>query len=82
VFVPLTVGGGIRGFKDANGTTYSALDVASSYFRCADSHASPAKSGPSVGQVICINAISLTVGIVACLRWWWQRRLGASHLAA
>jgi len=34
VFVPLTVGGGIRGFKDANGTSYSALDVAASYFRC------------------------------------------------
>ncbi|KAF5839125.1 hypothetical protein DUNSADRAFT_1523 [Dunaliella salina] len=33
VFVPLTVGGGIRGFKDVNGTSYSALDVASSYFR-------------------------------------------------
>lgn len=37
VFVPLTVGGGIRGFKDANGTTYSALEVASSYFRSAGS---------------------------------------------
>jgi imidazole glycerol phosphate synthase subunit HisF len=33
VFVPLTIGGGIRDFTDAAGTTYSALDVASVYFR-------------------------------------------------
>ena len=32
VFVPLTVGGGIRGFS-AEGKTYSALEVASEYFR-------------------------------------------------
>jgi hypothetical protein len=31
--VPLTVGGGIRGFTDAQGHTYSALDVAAEYFR-------------------------------------------------
>jgi hypothetical protein len=34
IFVPLTVGGGIRSFTDANGTAYSALEVASEYFRC------------------------------------------------
>ncbi|XP_025887951.1 imidazole glycerol phosphate synthase hisHF, chloroplastic isoform X2 [Solanum lycopersicum] len=33
VFVPLTVGGGIRDFKDANGRYYSSLEVASEYFR-------------------------------------------------
>lgn len=33
VFVPLTVGGGIRGFVDASGKSYSALEVASAYFR-------------------------------------------------
>ncbi|GAX76470.1 hypothetical protein CEUSTIGMA_g3915.t1 [Chlamydomonas eustigma] len=32
VFVPLTVGGGIRGFS-ADGKSYSALEVASEYFR-------------------------------------------------
>jgi hypothetical protein len=32
VFVPLTVGGGIRGFTAA-GKNYSALEVASEYFR-------------------------------------------------
>jgi imidazole glycerol-phosphate synthase len=33
VFVPLTIGGGIRAFTDADGRSYSALDVASEYFR-------------------------------------------------
>ena len=33
VFVPLTVGGGIREFTDASGKHYSALEVASEYFR-------------------------------------------------
>jgi glutamine amidotransferase/cyclase len=33
VFVPLTVGGGIRAFTDAQNRRYSALDVAAEYFR-------------------------------------------------
>lgn len=33
VFVPLTIGGGIREFTDSEGNSYSALDVASRYFR-------------------------------------------------
>ena len=33
VFVPLTIGGGIRAFRDASGCSYSALDVANAYFR-------------------------------------------------
>lgn len=33
VFVPLTVGGGIRGFTDGDGKTYTALEVAAEYFR-------------------------------------------------
>ena len=33
VFVPLTVGGGIRGFTDSTGKNYSALEVAAEYFR-------------------------------------------------
>ncbi|KAL0035877.1 hypothetical protein WJX77_006076 [Trebouxia sp. C0004] len=33
VFVPLTVGGGIREFTDADGKRWSALEVASEYFR-------------------------------------------------
>jgi len=32
VFVPLTVGGGIRDFTDSNGKAYTALEVASAYF--------------------------------------------------
>ena len=33
VFVPLTIGGGIRDFTDGDGRSYSALEVASAYFR-------------------------------------------------
>ncbi len=33
VFVPLTIGGGIRDYTDTNGRNYSALEVASEYFR-------------------------------------------------
>jgi len=33
VFVPLTVGGGIRSYTDEKGTSYSALEVADVYFR-------------------------------------------------
>jgi len=33
VFVPLTIGGGIREYTDSEGTYWSALDVASEYFR-------------------------------------------------
>jgi len=33
VFVPLTIGGGIRNYTDNNGKTYTALEVAAEYFR-------------------------------------------------
>ncbi len=33
VFVPLTIGGGIREFTDSEGKHYTALDVAAEYFR-------------------------------------------------
>lgn len=33
VFVPLTIGGGIRDYTDKNGRQYNALDVAAEYFR-------------------------------------------------
>lgn len=33
VFVPLTIGGGIREFTDSDGRHYTALEVASEYFR-------------------------------------------------
>ena len=33
VFVPLTIGGGIRDYTDAKGQFYQAIDVASAYFR-------------------------------------------------
>lgn len=33
VFVPLTIGGGIRDFTDKHGRTYTSLEVAAEYFR-------------------------------------------------
>lgn len=33
VFVPLTIGGGIRDYRDKNGRAYTALEVAAEYFR-------------------------------------------------
>jgi imidazole glycerol-phosphate synthase len=33
VFVPLTIGGGIRNYTDTNGRPYTALEVAAEYFR-------------------------------------------------
>ena len=33
VFVPLTIGGGIRDYTDSTGRTYTALEVAAQYFR-------------------------------------------------
>jgi glutamine amidotransferase/cyclase len=33
VFVPLTIGGGIRDYNDQSGRSYTALEVASAYFR-------------------------------------------------
>ena len=38
IFVPLTVGGGIRSYVDAKGQSYSALDVADAYFRAGGGH--------------------------------------------
>lgn len=33
IFVPLTIGGGIRNYTDENGKKYTAIEVASEYFR-------------------------------------------------
>jgi glutamine amidotransferase/cyclase len=33
VFVPITIGGGIRAYTDSNGRHWSALDAADVYFR-------------------------------------------------
>lgn len=43
VFVPLTVGGGIREFTDGTGKHYSALQVAAEYFRCGPRRPSSAR---------------------------------------
>ena len=41
VFVPLTVGGGIRDFTDSNGVSYTSLEVASAYFSSGADKARP-----------------------------------------
>jgi glutamine amidotransferase/cyclase len=53
VFVPLTIGGGIRAFTDSDGTRYSALDVASEYFRSgADKISIGSDAVPTVEEVL------------------------------
>ena len=75
VFVPLTVGGGIREFTDADGKHYSALDVAAEYFRSGadkvsiggdavfaaeEFYATGRKSGKSsIEQISWVRALSL-----------------------
>jgi glutamine amidotransferase/cyclase len=59
IFVPLTVGGGIRSYKDPeSGQTWSALEVASRYFRAGADKAS---------AIMCFSSISVTFGIFADL---------------
>lgn len=76
VFVPLTVGGGIRGFTDANGKNYSALEVAAEYFRSGADKVSIGgdavmaaeeymKSGNSKNGNSCIEQISKVYGAQA-----------------
>ncbi len=43
--MPLTVGGGIKGFKDGQGKEYSALEVAAAYFRWASLVPAPPAAG-------------------------------------
>ena len=44
--MPLTVGGGIRAFTDAEGKAYSALDVAAEYFRSGADKVIPLQLSP------------------------------------
>jgi len=50
VFVPLTIGGGIRAFTDAGGRRYSALDVAAAYFRAGADKVSIGSDAVSVAE--------------------------------
>lgn len=50
VFVPLTIGGGIRDYTDANGHTYSALDVAGAYFRAGADKVSIGSDAVSIAE--------------------------------
>lgn len=89
VFVPLTIGGGIREFTDSDGKFYSALDVASQYFRSGADKisigsdavytveeylASPAKTGKTA-----IEQISLVYGAQAVVISVDPRRVYVKH---
>ncbi|KAF3792212.1 Imidazole glycerol phosphate synthase hisHF [Nymphaea thermarum] len=80
VFVPLTVGGGIRDFTDGNGRHYSSLEVASEYFRSgADKisigsdavYAAEAyiRTGVSIGthQSVLFAGVAFLVELINCL---------------
>ena len=56
VFVPLTVGGGIREYTDNDGKTWSALDVASQYFR-AGADKVPYPLYEFAVRVLCISSL-------------------------
>ena len=61
VFVPLTVGGGIKAYTDGTGREFSALEVASEYFRCEGRRGGGGEGGG---------------GLAACL-WLATKCLGA-----
>ena len=59
VFVPLTVGGGIRGYTDSNGVTCSALDVAARYFRAgADKVSIGGDAVAAAEELLCTNQLT------------------------
>ena len=73
VFVPLTVGGGIRGFTDAEGRRYSALDVAAEYFRSGAD-----KAGPSRLLARLCSVCWVTCSLEACSCQGW----GQPHISS
>ena len=52
VFVPLTIGGGIRNYTDKNGRRYSALEVAAEYFRSGADKVSIGSDAVSIAQSV------------------------------
>lgn len=58
VFVPLTVGGGIRDYVDENGKFYSSLEVASEYFRSGADKVSIGSDAVSIAQEFLKNGPS------------------------
>ena len=71
VFVPLTVGGGIRGFTDAQGQRHSALDVAAEYFRSGADKVSI--GGDAVEAVLEYLATGVKTGQTAIEQISWVR---------
>ncbi|SFN03433.1 imidazole glycerol phosphate synthase subunit HisF [Thermodesulforhabdus norvegica] len=73
VFVPLTIGGGIRGYRDEKGRRYSALEVASEYFRSGADKVSIGSDAVHIveeciskGSVDPDNAISAIARVYGC----------------
>ena len=60
VFVPLTVGGGIRAFTDGTGKFHSALDVAAEYFR---------SGADKVSLSAPVRGLGLGLGMQAICTW-------------
>lgn len=55
VFVPLTIGGGIRDYTDVHGRRYSALEVASEYFRSGADKISIGSDAVRIGEAVVQN---------------------------
>jgi glutamine amidotransferase/cyclase len=53
VFVPLTIGGGIRDYTDKDGRRYSALEVAAEYFRSGADKISIGSDAVSIAEAYC-----------------------------
>lgn len=80
VFVPLTVGGGIRGFTDAAGNRYSALDVAAEYFRSGADKVSIGSDAVDAAQEYLASGAK--TGQTAIEQISWVRCLHATALAS
>jgi len=66
VFVPLTVGGGIREFTDSNGRYYSALEVAAQYFRSGADKVSIGSDAVTAAEEYYASGVGLRHHIASC----------------
>lgn len=67
VFVPLTIGGGIREYTDEHGQSFSALDVASEYFRSGADKVSIGSDAVLVVEEYLANNKSKLARVSACM---------------
>lgn len=69
VFVPLTVGGGIRGFTDGEGNKYSALDVAAEYFRSGADKVSIGSDAVDAAQAYMKSSVKTGTTAIEQISW-------------